>query len=130
MLDPKNMTNKEKLEHARTCYKLAKIYADTTDYEAARSWIVSAHKFYCACEQTTELLPEKGKCELLLIEINDRCGRDEDALRAAEYAYETYSEIVKTNKNELPTLDEIASTKHKLQQRVDSIKSANEERVA
>lgn len=117
-MNTKNLTNEKKLEYARTWFKMAKLYAETTDFETALFWALNSCKLYNECENNKSLLKEKGECEIELIKLNERCGNYESALTFTNYAYTTYKEIVKFDSSQSSIIEELELHKKRLLNRL------------
>ncbi len=85
---------KEILERARSAIKSAKMYEETTDFEAAKFIAESAYGYY---RQLTDprFMKEKAECEMYVAKLAHMCADLEDAVKYSFLASKSYEKLLK-----------------------------------
>lgn len=93
MVSFEQMNDNSKIGQAKKWFDMAKRYEQVSDYKTARGWMLEAYKLYCVCKSdknNEELLRGKGKCEVALIDLSEKCGLHDETLLYANRACLTY----------------------------------------
>ena len=85
---------KEILERARTAIKSAKMYEETTDFEAAKFMAKSAYEYYRQLQDTC-FMKEKADCEMYVAKLAHICADLEGAVKYSFLASKSYENIFK-----------------------------------